>query len=164
MRKLDMQREKLTTLWKITKYADAAAYAAGQAFDEVEIEGNVALNEGIGLLLDLLIGAGGTVYSNANAYLGVGDAATAESASHTGLQAVTNKTYKAMEATFPSRSGQTLTFKAVFGSSDANYAWNEFTIVNASSDTGANLNRKVSAEGTKASGQTWTLTATVTQA
>jgi hypothetical protein len=127
-----------------------------------EIEGNLLLNEGIGLLLDLLIGAGGTVYSNANARIGVGDSNTAESAAQTGLQAATNKTYKAMEATYPQRSGQTLTFRSVFASGDANYAWNEFTVVNAATDTGANLNRKVSAQGTKASGQTWTLDVSIT--
>jgi hypothetical protein len=60
------------------------------------------------------------------------------------------------------RSAQTITWRAVFASGDANYAWNEFTIVNASTDTGTNLNRKTSAQGTKASGQTWTLDVTLT--
>lgn len=68
-----------------------------------EIDGNLLLNEGIQLLLDLLIGAGGTAYNNANSYIGAGDTNTAESAAQTGLQAPTNKLYKAMEATYPSR-------------------------------------------------------------
>jgi hypothetical protein len=50
----------------------------------------------------------------------------------------------------------------VFGSADANYAWQEFTVANASSGTGKNLNRKVSNQGTKASGQTWTLDLAIT--
>jgi hypothetical protein len=37
-----------------------------------------------------------------------------------------------------------------------------FTILPASTDTGTNLNRKTSAQGTKASGQTWTLDVTLT--
>ena len=164
---------KYQTRWTIRRYADDVAVAAGTPTPVVdadgnelpaisEIDGNLLLNEGIALLLDLLIGAGGTAYNNANSYIGVGDSSTAESASQTGLQAASNKTYKAMQATYPSRSAQTVTWRSVFASGDANYAWNEFTIVNASSDTGTNLNRKVSSQGTKASGQTWTVDVTVT--
>ena len=167
------EKLKYRTLWRVTRYADAAAFDAGVPTPVVdadgnklpaisEIDGNLLLNEGIALLLDLLIGAGGTAYNNANSYIGVGDSSTAEAASQTALQAASNKTYKAMEATYPSRSAQTVTWRSIFGSSDANYAWNEFTIVNASSDSGANLNRKVSAQGTKASGQTWTVDVSIT--
>jgi len=156
------EKFKYATQWRIRRYMDDAAFERGECYDESVIDGNLLLNEGIQLLEDLLIGAGGTAYNNASAYLGVGDSSTAESAAHTGLQASTNKTYKAMQATYPSRASQTITWRAVFTSSDANYAWNEFTIVNASTDTGTNLNRKVSSQGTKASGQTWTLDMTLT--
>ena len=161
------------TRWTVRRFADDAAYRAGMPTPVVdadgqelpaisEIDGNLLLNEGIALLLDLLIGAGGTAYNNANSYIGVGDSSTAEAASQTALQAASNKTYKAMQATYPSRAAQTVTWRAVFASGDANYAWNEFTIVNANSDAGVNLNRKVSAQGTKASGQTWTVDVSIT--
>jgi hypothetical protein len=160
------------TRWVVRRYADDAAFAAGVATPvidgagnllpaESEIAGNVLLNEGIALLLDLLIGAGGTAYNNANARIGVGESSTAEAASQTGLQGST-LTYRTMETSYPSRSGQTVTWRAVFGSSEANNAWNEFTVVNAGSDTGTNLNRKVSAQGTKASGQVWTVDISLT--
>ena len=42
---------------------------------------------------------------------------------------------KAMEATYHQISSQTTTWRAVFGSAEANFAWEEFTVVNASSDT-----------------------------
>lgn len=126
-----------------------------------EFEGNVMLNEGITALLNLLIGAAETAYSNANAYLGVGESTTAASASQTGLSGAT-KTYKAMEAGYPSISGQTVTFRSVFGSTDANNAWQEFTVANGISDAGVNLNRKVDNQGTKASGQSWTLDLEIT--
>ena len=126
-----------------------------------EFEGNVMLNEGITALLKLLIGAAETAYSNANAYLGVGEGTTAASASQTGLSGAT-KTYKAMEAGYPSISGQTVTFRSVFGSTDANNAWQEFTVANGISDAGVNLNRKVDNQGTKASGQSWTLDLEIT--
>lgn len=150
------------TLWTIRRFADDAAFEADRPFDVSEIEGNLLLNEGIAALWDLAITTGETKFDNTNAYLGVGDSSTAESAAHTGLQASTNKLYKAMSATYPQRSSQTVTWRAAFGSSEGNYAWNEFTVANGNSDTAKNLNRKVSSQGTKASGQTWTLDLAIT--
>lgn len=94
---------------------------------------NLLTNAGGALLEDLLIGAGGTTFANANAYIGVGDSTTAVSAAHTDLQAASNKLRKAMNSTFPSRSSQTLTFKADFATTDANWQWNEMGVFNASS-------------------------------
>src|SRR3569832_1034389 len=119
--------------WIIRRYADDGAFAADQPYDVSEIDGNLLLNEGIGEMLDLLIGVGSpTTFSNANARLGVGDSSTAESAAQTDLQAATNKTYKAMAASYPSRTAQTVTWRAVFGGTDANYAWAEFCVDNGS--------------------------------
>ena len=75
------ERFRYRTEWTITKYASDADFAAGRAFEVCPLPGNILVNTGIQLMADLLIGAGGTVYSNANAYLGVGDSSTAESAS-----------------------------------------------------------------------------------
>lgn len=153
---------RYTPKWIITKYRSDTAFAAGQPFEVVEIAGNLLLNEGIGALLLLLTGGAATAFSNANAYLGVGDSSAVEAATQTGLQAAANKTYKGMEATYPQISNQTVTWRAVFGSTDANYAWAEFSAANGNSDAAVNLNRKVSAQGTKAAGQTWTLDLQVT--
>jgi len=162
------------TQWTVRRYADDAAYAAGVTTEviggdgevlpaESVIDGNILLSEGIGELLDLLCGLGSpTAFSNANARIGVGDSTTAESAAHTGLQAASNKAYVGMESGYPSRSGTTVTFRAVFDGSTANYAWKEFTVVNGASDTGKNLNRKVADNGVKASGQIWTCDVTLT--
>lgn len=144
----------------LTDVSSAVLRTLGIGPEQVdEVEGNLLLNEGIGLLLDLAIGAGGTPWNAANARLGVGDATTAEAATQTDLQASTNKVYKAMNATYPSRSAQTVTWQSDFGSSDANFAWNEWTIDNGNS-AAINLNRKVQSFGTKATG-TWTLTGQV---
>jgi len=148
--------------WKITKYESEEAFKKGEAYEEKDIDGNILLNEGIAVLQTLLIGTGGTAFSNANAYLGVGDSSTAASASQTGLQASTNKFYKAMEAGYPSISAQATTWRSIFASGEGNFAWNEFTVANGNSDASTNLNRKVSAEGTKTSGQVWTLDLTIT--
>jgi hypothetical protein len=151
------------TEWTVRKYANDEAFQRNESFEEAIVEGNLLLNEGIAELWDLACGLGSpTAFSNANAYLGVGDSSTAESAAHTGLQASSNKAYVGMESGYPSRSGQTVTWRAVFGSAVANFAWNEFTVANGNSDSADNLNRKVSSQGTKASGQTWTLDLAIT--
>jgi len=150
------------TLWTLRKYADEKAFQDGKPFDVAEIDGNLMLNEGIGEHIDLLCGIGGTAFSNANARIGVGDSDTAAEATQTALQAATNKAYAAMEATYPSRAAQTVTFRSIFTANVANYAWKEFTIINAASDTGKNLNRKVSDQGTKTTGQIWTVDLAIT--
>jgi hypothetical protein len=159
--------------WKIERFANHKDYLAGKRYtreeaftlfgiDQItEFDFNLLLNTGITVLLNLLGGIAATAYSNANAFIGVGDSSTAEAAAQTGLQAAANKTYKAMAATYPQVSGQTITFQAVFGGTDANYAWQEFIVANSSGGTTA-LNRKVSAQGTKTSGQTWTVSLAIT--
>jgi len=127
---------------------------------EEEVPGNLLLNEGIQLILDLLIGAGGTVANNANAQIGVGDSSTAEAAAQVDLQAATNKLFKGMNATYPIRTAQTMAWQSDFTTGEANYAWNEWSVRN-SSGADKNINRKVQSLGTKASG-TWTLTGQVT--
>jgi hypothetical protein len=107
------------------------------------------------------VGGGGTAFNNANAYLGVGDSSTAFAAGQTDLQAATNKLRKAMDATYPQVAGNVQTFRATFGTSEANFAWNEWGIFNASSG-GTMMNRKVESLGTKTSAQSWQITVTLT--
>ena len=57
---------------------------------------------------------------------------------------------------------QMVTWRAVFGSSDANFAWNEFTVANGNSDAPKNLNRKVGARGDEGEWQTWTVDVAIT--
>lgn len=163
--------EKLAykTLWRIEKFKgdfknrEEALKAGAVPFDVLEIEGNLLLNEGINELWKLACGTGGTQFSNANAYIGVGDSNTAAAASQTGLQAATNKLYKAMDATFPTYgTSQKATWRATFGTTEANFAWEEITVANGNSDAAMNLNRKVQSMGTKASGTTWVATLEIT--
>lgn len=150
-------------VWTITKFMDDDAVARGEHYEKVVIEGNLLLNEGITEFLALLAGTGGTAFSNSNARLGVGDSTTAAGATQTALQAATNKLYKTMEAGYPQVSNQSVVFRAVFGSAEANFAWEEFSVMNGADEgTAKNLNRKVSSQGTKASGQTWQLDLTIT--
>ena len=150
------------TVWTVRKWWDSSDYEAGCNPDEVVVkEGNILLNEGIQLLWDLGIAAGGSGWNNANSNLGVGDSATAAAATQGGLQAPSNKLYKGMQATYPQRTGQTVRWRAAFTDAEANFAWNEVTVSNTNSDAGTNLNRAVQSLGTK-SGGTWTLDLDIT--
>lgn len=92
---------------------------------------NLLTNTGGALVEDLLMGAGGTAFNNANSNIGSGDSATAVNATHTDLQAASNKLRKGMVATFPSRAGQIITFQSSFTTSEANWQWNEMGVFNA---------------------------------
>lgn len=168
-------RGRMKKIWTIRRYASHDDFLAGKPSAVPDgktgkllpamskIHGNVLLNEGIAELLDLACGLGTpTNFGNSNAYLGVGDDTTAESASHTGLQAATNKLYVAVDASYPQRASQTVTWRGTFDIDQANFNWREFTVANGSSNTAKNLNRKVSTQGTKASGQVWTLDLSIT--
>jgi hypothetical protein len=139
-----------------------------------ESEDNLLLYGGASCLWQCLIGNGTstgsqtlTFFNNANAYIGVGDSTTAAAATQTDLQASSNKLRKVMNSTYPQHTDATtsgaasIVFQATFGSSDANYAWQEWGVFNGSSG-GRMLNRKAESLGTKASG-TWVFTVTITE-
>ncbi len=145
-------------------------------FDEVSIDGNLLMYGGASAQWETLLGNGTTTsgqtltyFNNANSYIGVGDSSTAEAATHTDLQAATNKLRKAMDATYPTHTDGTASgnasavWRSTFATSDANYAWNEWGIFNGSSG-GRMLNRKVQSLGTKTSAASWQLTVTLTLA
>lgn len=134
---------------------------AGLPSDVREQDGNILVTAGITLLLNLLIGAGGTVYSNANAHLGIGDSTTAAAIGQTDLQAASNKVRKAMDATYPLVATNVVTFRSTFATSEGNFSIQEQGTFNASS-SGTMLNRKVSDLGTKTSASTLQLTMTIT--
>jgi len=125
----------------------------------IEGEGNCLLNSGIDEMWDLIVGDSANHFNNAGAQVGVGDSNTAASPSQTDLQASTNKTYKGMDTGYPTSTAQKATFKASFGDSEANFAWNEWVIKQSTS--ARCLNRKVESLGTK-SGGTWTLEVNIT--
>jgi len=170
---------RFKTEWRIDKFKDskgiiAKALNGGISVEEAVVqadenffgseifEGNLGLNEGLQELIDIICGLSSpTKWDASNARLGVGDGTAAESATQTGLQG-TNKTFKVMDSGYPNRSSQTAEWRATFGSAEGNHAWEEFTVVNAADDTGKNLNRKTASKGTKASGETWTLSLKIT--
>jgi hypothetical protein len=146
--------------WQVDKFKEDYLTGGEKPYETIKGKGNLLVNSGIQLLEDLLIGAAGTSFSNSNARLGVGDSSTAAAAGQTDLQAATNKFRKVMDATYPSRTSQTLSFRSTFDTGEANFAWAEWGIFNAAS-AGTMLNRKVESLGTKSSGS-WQLTVAIT--
>ena len=131
-------------------------------YEVIEGQGNCLLNTGIDEMWDLITGVvsgADHIYDNSHAQIGVGDSDTAADPAQTDLQAATNKTYKGMEPGYPTSTSQKVTFRSSFGSSEANYTWNEWVVKQNTS--AICLNRKVDSLGTKTSG-TWTLEVTVT--
>jgi hypothetical protein len=114
------------------------------------------------MICDAIIGGSSyNRFNNANAHLGVGDSTTAFAASQTDLQASSNKHYEPMDASYPQRSANVITFRATFETGDANFAWQEWGVFNAVTP-GEMLSRKVESLGTKTSAATWEFTATLT--
>jgi hypothetical protein len=166
---------------EICRFDDEEAMRTGRPFD-VSRFGYATLAEG------LLVNIGGNyiwkriressaasggnsdttvLFNNANTKLGVGDSSTAAAVGQTDLQAATNKLRKAMDTSYPAIQGEQsatdrqFIVRSTYASSDANYSWQEFAIFNAASgDT--MLDRFVSNQGTKVSGQVWQLTVTIT--
>jgi len=108
-----------------------------------------------------IIGATATLFNSANARIGVGDGGGTPFANTQTDLAGTNKLRKAMDATYPTVTGNTLTFRSTFTTSEAVWSWAEWGVFNAAA-AGTMLNRKVEALGTKPNDQSWQITATLT--
>ncbi len=164
----NLQAARWSCRFKLTKYNEDITPFRGMEdefhrqfvpYETIQGEGNCLLNAGIDEMWDLITGASANHFDSSSARLGVGDSNAAAQATQTDLQATTNKTYKAMDSGYPTTTNQKITLKASFGSSEANYAWNEWVVKHGTS--AVCLNRKVEALGTKTSG-TWTLEVTIT--
>ena len=155
---------KLLTTVTVAKYRgsfkqEAEALAKGkEPFEVLRSFKNVFLNEGINNLWTLVCSATGTKWDSGNARCGVGNSNAAENATQVALQGA-SKDWHAMDATYPTYgTSQYATWKSTFDTGHAEWAWEEYTVVNSADDSGANLNRKISSKGTKGSGETWVLT------
>lgn len=150
------EKAKWRDNWKIRKYASREEYEQGKAYEEAEVqEGNILLNSGINEIWDLVAGESANVFDSSNAQIGVGDGDADAEATQTDLQGE-NTDYQGVDSGYPnSGSDQKIVFQSVFGEDDANFDWREFVVKNSASDIC--LNRLQSDQGSKASGQVWTV-------
>jgi len=118
-------------------------------------------NVGRDFIAGIFIGEALTPFNNANAYIGVGDSNAVFAKAQADLQAAVNKLRKAMEAGYPTRSGNILSFRSLFSTAEANFAWEEWGVFNAAA-AGDMANRKVESLGTKTAAQSWQLTVDLT--
>ncbi len=134
---------------------------------------NSLVNTGLTDYNNLLIGAGGTVYSNANALMGAGDTGGATGVGDVDMKAATGATHRyinAMDATFPTVLNGVLTFRATFAAANGVFTWLELattTTAGGAVGTGAltrMLNRFLSSPGAKPNTQSWQVTETMTLA
>lgn len=105
-----------------------------------------------------------TLFNAANAYIAVGSSSTTFAATQTQLVAqLATGGRRGMESGYPTASGNTMTFRSLFTTSDANGDWWEWGVFNAASN-GTMMNRKAEGTslGTKSSAQSWQMTVTLT--
>lgn len=146
-------------LFTVEKYHADDDITRAEPYDVVEAE-NLLLTAGAQALFNRLMGTGSvTAFDATNARLCVGNGSTDVAVGQTDLQGAI-KTRKLVDSA-PSISGNQWSLVSTFGTADANHAWNEAGIANASSG-GVLLNRVVQSFGTKTSSVQWVLTATVT--
>lgn len=177
------------TLWRVERWdADATDWVrrrtglvapAGSDFADLrvapysmtEVSGNVVTTAGWTRASNLLTNQGATQAMDAtHTRIGVGNGVGTAAAGDTDLSAAASSANRWFQLV--SGAGtvntNTLAFSATFGSADGNFAWNEFGIDVGATTSGSTVaallwNHRTSiAQGTKASGQTWTATATIT--
>lgn len=180
------QAARGTTHWLVERWdADAVAWVRRKtglvepdaavfrrlkvaSYRTTEVVGNVITNGGWTRIMSLLTGGGGQVLDDTHTRIGVGDGDTSEDYANTNL-AGGNKWWEPVTGV-GTLGTRTLTFQASFGSSVANFDWDEFGIdvtsgtASAGNTVGALLfNRRAGiAQGTKANGQVWSASAVLT--
>jgi hypothetical protein len=150
---------------------DIDAGRAPEPYETVEVPYNGLLKAGITMLLGRLIGgfdADFPAYSSGNAYIKVGNSTTAFSSGQADIlgassgQAAMDAGYPLVQALVNEAPGAV--WRATFGTTEANFAWEEIGVKNGSgfiSATTVVLNRRVQGLGTKVSTATWTVTLTI---
>lgn len=168
--------------WVLEKHqAPSADVRSGLSVptEVIHRKGNLLTYGGVDVLmlglkagLSATTGLKNTYFDNSNAVIYVGDSTAAVAASQTDLQATsesTNRDAVGMEATYPTHTtgdsatgNQDITFRSVFDTNTANFAWQEWAVGNTTKTTapypGRILNRKIESLGTKTAAGTWTFT------
>jgi hypothetical protein len=155
-----------------TPSGDDFAAAGIAPYEDSIIDRNLLTTAGLTRITSLIVGGGGQAADNTHARLGVGDGTTAVAIGDTDFSASagsTHRWFQVMDASKPTTSAGVITFQSTFASGDGNFHWQEFGVditsgsATSSATVGATLlNHKLSDQGTKTSGQSWTATATIT--
>jgi hypothetical protein len=145
-------------------------YALGLLpYSETSVDKNLLTTAGLTRIVALINAGGGNAVTTTTARVGTGDGGGTAAIGDTDLSAVSGSTHRWFQTCTVTIPSNVITAVAVFASADGNYAWNEWgidvgtaTVSSASTVNAVLLNHKTSiAQGTKASGQVWTATATI---
>ena len=132
---------------------------------------NLVTDNGWNLIMKNLAGTAGTLFSATVGRIGTGNVNTAAAYTDTDLGAAAgaaNRQYKLISGapTVGTTHTQGLVFTATFGSGLGNYSWAEFGTDQGTADgttvVSVFWNHGISNQGTKVSGQTWSVTETIT--
>lgn len=137
-----------------------------------ETDGNLIVTVGLTRITSLITGSG-LALTNTTMRTAVGNSTTAALVGDTDLNAAagsTNRWHQIMDATYPQTSAGIITARSTFGTSDGNFAWEEWgwdvntaTVTSTNSKSTATLiNHKVGSNGTKPNGAIWIASSTVT--
>lgn len=143
--------------------------------DVIRDEGNQMVTAGLNRVGNLIIGTG-AAFTSTQAIVGVGSSSTAFSATQTALvgDGSTSTAYYQLADSAPTQTNGAISALATFSSANAVFAWNEWCWAIATGTITAGgtlasvgttpvmLNRKVVSLGTKGSGASWVLNASVT--
>lgn len=165
--------EKLTwhPAWEVQKWHSPVERVWGfvPPYETRRVPGNLMTTAGAGRILDLAIGAGGQVFNNSHARIGMGDASTAAAAGDTDLGAAagsTHRFFQMADATFPSRVNNILSMQSTFGASDGNFAVTEVGMDEGTTSTttvvAPLIVHKITSLGTKVSPNIWQVSYSVT--
>jgi len=151
-------KEKLNWLpkWKVTKYNKGES----TPYEVNEFDGNLLTNEGMNHLWKIICGDAVDDLETAPVLIvGTGSGAATTSDDENTFTAGVKE---GMEAGYPTfGTDQKANWKASYDGDTANQSWQEFGLLTKTTD-GVLINRKVSDQGTKVSGQTWELELEIT--
>lgn len=161
-------RSKLEKNW----LADDADHRAGDR-EVILQEGNLLVNGGASVIWQRMkfnkpstssTGAALQAFSTGNARLGVGNSTAAAAITQNDLSGASKK-YNAMASGYPthtdgtsSSGSRTITYRALYTTAQANFAWGEWGLFNSTGSNKRMLNRKAGSLGTKTSAAQWTFT------
>lgn len=125
---------------------------------------NLIVDTGKAAYLDRLAGINGPPAAFAHIGVGSGTDAVAVGQTRLNIGGTGSALLKACDATFPSRSGLVLTYRATFGTAEANFTWNEAGIFNGTvNGTSIMFNRVIIGPFGKSSSVSIVYTTTITQ-
>lgn len=178
-----------TTVWQVQRWNESQVKVAQDAtglvkpgpedfarlgidpYAVTQTTGNLITNAGYSRIGNLFSNQGATQAADAtHTRIGAGNGVTAVAYTDTDLSAAagsTNRWFQLVSGAFTIGGTRTWSVSATFGTADGNFTWQEFGI-DVGNTTSGNLvaalllNHALSSQGTKASGQIWTATATIT--